>query len=73
MDFAHMLIYNQKKYYGLKMIIIDYSQTVISNIMAELNIAKEKKLEVNLIRHMVLNTIRSYVTSYHVIYYYYAI
>ncbi len=56
MDFAHTLIYNQKKYYGLKMIIIDYSQTVISNIMAELNMAKEKKLEVNLIRHMVLNT-----------------
>tara|TARA_X000001388_G_scaffold77233_2_gene77163 strand:+ start:178 stop:1047 length:870 start_codon:yes stop_codon:yes gene_type:complete len=46
------------------MIIIDYSQTVISNIMAELNIAKEKKLEVNLIRHMVLNTIRSYVTKF---------
>ena len=46
------------------MIIIDYSQTVISNIMAELNIAKEKKLEVNLIRRMVLNTIRSYVTKF---------
>ena len=46
------------------MIIIDYSQTVISNIMAELNMAKEKKLEVNLIRHMVLNTIRSYVTKF---------
>ena len=46
------------------MISIDYSQTVISNIMAELNIAKEKKLKINLIRHMVLNTIISYVTKF---------
>ncbi len=46
------------------MIIIDYSQTVISSIMAEMNIKKDNKLEVNLIRHMVLNAIRSYVKEF---------
>ena len=42
------------------MIIVDYSQTVISNIMADIGNNKNAKLEVNLIRHMVINTIRSY-------------
>ena len=42
------------------MIIVDYSQTVISNIMADIGNNKNAKLEVNLIRHMVINTIRSH-------------
>ena len=42
------------------MIIVDYSQTVISNIMAEIGNNKKANLEVNLIRHMVINTIRSH-------------
>mgnify|MGYP003109092890 FL=1 len=42
------------------MIIVDYSQTVISNIMAEIGNKKDSKLEVNLLRHMVINTIRSH-------------
>ena len=46
------------------MIIIDYSQTIISSLMAELNGDTEAKLEVNLIRHMVINAIRSYHKKY---------
>jgi hypothetical protein len=42
------------------MIIIDYSQTIISNLMAEIGGRKDIDLEVNLLRHMVLNTIRSH-------------
>ena len=42
------------------MIILDYSQTIISNLMAELGGRKDIELEVGLLRHMVLNTIRSY-------------
>lgn len=42
------------------MIIIDYSQTVISNLMAEIGNRKDIDIEVDLIRHMVLNSIRSY-------------
>lgn len=42
------------------MIIVDYSQTIISNLMAELNGRKDVDVEINLLRHMVVNTIRSY-------------
>lgn len=42
------------------MIIVDYSQTIISNLMAELNGRKDVDIEINLLRHMVINTIRSY-------------
>lgn len=46
------------------MIIIDYSQTIISNLMAELNGQKDVDLEVDLLRHMVINTIRSHYTKF---------
>jgi len=46
------------------MIIVDYSQTVISNIMAEIGNSKNSKLEVNLVRHMVINTIRSHYSQF---------
>lgn len=42
------------------MIIVDYSQTIISNLMAEIGGRKDVELEVNLLRHMVINTIRSH-------------
>lgn len=42
------------------MIIVDYSQTIISNLMAELGGRKDVEIEVNLLRHMVINTIRSH-------------
>jgi hypothetical protein len=41
-------------------IIIDYSQTIISNLMAELGNRRDVEIEVDLLRHMVLNTIRSH-------------
>lgn len=46
------------------MIIVDYSQTIISNLMAELNGQKDVDLEVDLLRHMVINTIRSHYTKF---------
>lgn len=42
------------------MIIVDYSQTIISNFMAEVGNRKDIDVDTNLLRHMVLNTIRSY-------------
>lgn len=42
------------------MIIVDYSQTIISTLMAEIGNRKDVDIEVDLIRHMVINTIRSY-------------
>lgn len=42
------------------MIIIDYSQTIISNLMAEIGSRSDVELDVNLLRHMVINTIRSH-------------
>ena len=42
------------------MIVIDYSQTIISNLMAEIGSRTDVELDVNLLRHMVINTIRSH-------------
>lgn len=42
------------------MIILDYSQTIISNLMAELGGRRDIDLDVGLLRHMVINTIRSH-------------
>jgi len=41
-------------------IIIDYSQTIISNLMAEIGSRKDVEIEVDLLRHMVVNNIRSH-------------
>lgn len=46
------------------MIIVDYSQTIISNLMAELGGRNDVEIEVNLLRHMVINTIRSHYTRF---------
>lgn len=42
------------------MIVIDYSQTIISNLMAEIGGRTDVDIDVNLLRHMVVNTIRSH-------------
>ena len=42
------------------MIIIDYSQTIISNLMAEIGSRNDVEIEVSLLRHMVMNTLRSH-------------
>lgn len=42
------------------MIIVDYSQTIISNLMAEIGNRRDVEIDVNLLRHMVINTIRSF-------------
>jgi hypothetical protein len=46
------------------MILIDYSQTAISTLMAEVRGRKDIHVDVGLIRHMILNTIRSYKMKY---------
>ena len=46
------------------MIIVDYSQTIISNLMAELKGRTDVEIELPLLRHMVINTIRSYNTKF---------
>jgi hypothetical protein len=42
------------------MIVIDYSQTIISNLMAEIGGRTDVDIDINLLRHMVVNTIRSH-------------
>jgi hypothetical protein len=42
------------------MILIDYSQTAISTLMAEVRGRNDIQVDVNMVRHMILNTIRSY-------------
>ena len=44
------------------MIVVDYNQTAISNFMAEIGHRKDNSTDVSidLIRHMILNTLRSY-------------
>lgn len=46
------------------MIVVDYSQTIISNLMAEIGNRSDVELDVNLLRHMVVNTIRSHKTKF---------
>lgn len=42
------------------MIVIDYSQTIISNLMAEIGSRNDIPIEVDLLRHMVVNNIRGH-------------
>jgi 5'-3' exonuclease len=42
------------------MILIDYSQTAISNLMVEIGGKRDVDINVPLIRHMIINSIRSY-------------
>jgi 5'-3' exonuclease len=42
------------------MIIVDYNHTVIANVMAELRGRTDIPIEIDLLRHMVLNSLRGY-------------
>ena len=42
------------------MILVDYNQISISNMMAELNKRQDDHIDFDLVRHMILNTIRGY-------------
>ena len=42
------------------MIVVDYNQTAISNLMMELGGRTDVEINVGLIRHMIINSIRSY-------------
>lgn len=46
------------------MIVIDYNQTGIASVMQQLNSDPKAKVEESLIRHIVLNTIRSYIQQF---------
>lgn len=41
------------------MILLDLNQIVVSNLMQQINISKEDKVEEDFLRHMILNAIRS--------------
>jgi hypothetical protein len=46
------------------MIICDLNQTMISNLMAQIGCAKDVDVNEDLLRHMVLNAIRGYITKF---------
>lgn len=46
------------------MILIDLNQVLISNLMQQINSNPKMKLEEDLIRHMVLNSLRSYIKQF---------
>ena len=46
------------------MILVDLNQVVLSNLMQQINITKSENVEENFLRHMVLNSIRSYKTKF---------
>ena len=45
-------------------ILVDLNQVLISNLMQQINSNPKIKLEESLIRHMVLNSLRSYITQF---------
>ena len=45
------------------MIIVDTSQVMLSNLMMQIGNHTNAKLEENMVRHMVLNSLRSYILS----------
>jgi 5'-3' exonuclease len=45
-------------------ILIDLNQVLISNLMQQINSSPKMQLEENLIRHMVLNSLRSYIKQF---------
>lgn len=46
------------------MILVDINQVLISNLMMQLNYDREAKIEEDLIRHIVLNSLRSYLKQF---------
>ena len=47
------------------MILVDYNQISISNLMNELNNRDSDHIDFDLVRHMILNTIRGYRKRWH--------
>lgn len=47
------------------MIILDLSQVMLSNLMVQIGNHTNAKIEENMVRHMVLNSIRSYLVKFH--------
>lgn len=45
-------------------ILIDLNQVLISNLMQQINLNPKEKLDESLIRHMVLNSLRSYIRQF---------
>ena len=45
-------------------ILVDLNQVVLSNLMQQINITKSETVEENFLRHMILNSIRSYKTKF---------
>jgi len=46
------------------MILVDLNQVLLAGLMAQINSQKGVKLEENLVRHMVLNIIRTHVKNF---------
>ena len=46
------------------MIVVDYNQTAIGNFMAEVRGRPDVEVNIPLLRHMIVNTIRSYKRKY---------
>ena len=46
------------------MIIVDMNQVTISNLMVQINQSKTKSVDEDLVRHMVLNSLRGYRTKF---------
>jgi len=46
------------------MILVDMNQVTISNLMVQINQSKTKEVDENLVRHMVLNSLRGYRTKF---------
>ena len=47
------------------MIIIDMNQITLASLMMHLNMIKTKKPDENMVRHMILNSIRMYRSQFH--------
>ena len=47
------------------MIIIDMNQITLASLMMHLNMTKTKEPDENMVRHMILNSIRMYRTQFH--------
>ena len=46
------------------MILVDMNQVTISNLMVQINQSKTKSVDEDLVRHMVLNSLRMYRTKF---------
>ena len=47
------------------MILVDLNQVMISNLMQQIGFSKSATVDSDLVRHMILNTLRSYRVKFH--------